>query len=99
MKKLFAKGPFVNHSKMVKAAQELLDSLGIEIDASVRTERLDLQQCKLVEIAKAMYWQPKILVVDETTTALSQTGRNLLYKLMRKKWQMKAEVLCLSAMT
>lgn len=82
--KLFAKGPFVNHSKMVKAAQELLDSLGIEIDASVRTERLDLQQCKLVEIAKAMYWQPKILVVDETTTALSQTGRNLLYKLMRK---------------
>lgn len=83
---------------MVKAAQELLDSLGIEIDASVRTERLDLQQCKLVEIAKAMYWQPKILVVDETTTALSQTGRNLLY-VYEKKWQMKAEVLCLSAMT
>lgn len=82
--KLFAKGPFVDHGKMVKAAQELLDGLGIEIDASVRTGRLDLQQCKLVEIAKAMYWKPKILVVDETTTALSQTGRMLLYKLMRK---------------
>ena len=82
--KLFCKGPFVNHAKMVKAAQELLDDLGIEIDASVRTERLDLQQCKLVEIAKAMYWKPKILVVDETTTALSQVGRTLLYKLMRK---------------
>lgn len=85
-------------ARWLKQRRSLLDSLGIEIDASVRTERLDLQQCKLVEIAKAMYWQPKILVVDETTTALSQTGRNLLYKLMRK-WQMKAEVLCLSAMT
>ena len=69
---------------MVAKAQELLDGLGIEIDASMRTGRLDLQQCKLIEIAKAMYWKPKILVVDETTTALSQTGRELLYRLMRK---------------
>lgn len=82
--KLFAKGLFVDHHKMVKAAQQLLDELGIEIDASIRTYRLDLQQCKLIEIAKAMYWKPKILVVDETTTALSQTGRDLLYKLMHK---------------
>jgi ribose transport system ATP-binding protein len=69
---------------MIKEAQKLLDELGINIDASMRTGRLDLQQCKLIEIAKAMYWKPKILVVDETTTALSQTGRELLYKLMRK---------------
>lgn len=81
---LFAAGPFVNHGKMVEAAQKLLDELGIEIDASMRTGRLDLQQCKLIEIAKAMYWKPKILVVDETTTALSQTGRELLYRLMRQ---------------
>lgn len=81
---LFAKGPFVSHRKMVAAAQKLLDELGIQIDASMRTGRLDLQQCKLIEIAKAMYWKPKILVVDETTTALSQTGRELLYNLMRR---------------
>ena len=79
---LFARGPFVNHAKMVKQAQVLLDELGIPIDASIRTGQLDLQQCKLIEIAKAMYWKPKILIVDETTTALSQTGRELLYKLL-----------------
>lgn len=81
---LFSNGLFINHAKMVKAAQALLDELGIEIDASVRTGRLDLQQCKLIEIAKAMYWKPQLLLVDETTTALSQTGRELLYGLMRK---------------
>ena len=81
---LFARGPFVNHAKMVKQAQVLLDELGIPIDASIRTGQLDLQQCKLIEIAKAMYWKPRILIVDETTTALSQTGRELLYKLMHK---------------
>ena len=81
---LFANGPFVNHAKMIKQAQMLLDELGIPIDASVRTGQLDLQQCKMIEIAKAMYWKPKILIVDETTTALSQTGRELLYKLMHR---------------
>ena len=82
--KMFAKGPFVNHGKMVREAQKLLDELGIEIDANTRTERLSMQQCKLVEIAKAMYWKPEIFIVDETTTALSQTGRELLYKLMHQ---------------
>lgn len=81
---MFSKGPIVNHGKMVKEAQKLLDDLGIDIDASVSTRTLDLQQCKLVEIAKAMYWKPSILVIDETTTALSQTGRMLLYKIMRR---------------
>ena len=93
---LFAAGPFVNHGKMVAAAQKLLDELGIEIDASMRTGRLDLQQCKLIEIAKAMYWKPKILVVDETTTALSQTGRELLYRLMRQLADNGSSVMCIS---
>lgn len=82
--KMFAKGPFVNHARMVQEAQKLLDSLGIKIDASMRTGRLSMQQCKLVEIAKGMYWKPEIFIVDETTTALSQTGRELLYKLMHQ---------------
>lgn len=82
--KKFAKGPFVNHGRMVKEAQELLDRLGIEIDASMRTGRLSMQQCKLVEIAKGMYWDPEIFIVDETTTALSQSGRELLYRLMHQ---------------
>ena len=82
--KMFMRGPIVNHGKMVKEAQDLLDRLGIDIDASERTERLSMQQCKLVEIAKGMYWDPEIFIVDETTTALSQSGRMLLYKLMHE---------------
>jgi len=82
--KMFSRGPLVNHPKMVREAQKLLDSLGIELDASERTDRLSMQQCKLVEIAKGMYWDPEIFIVDETTTALSQSGRMLLYKIMHE---------------
>lgn len=82
--RMFAKGIFVNHAKMNRAAQELLDSLEIPLDAGVRTASLDLASRKLIEIAKALYWKPKVLVVDETTTALSQSGRELLYRQMRR---------------
>jgi ABC-type Na+ transport system ATPase subunit NatA len=37
-----------------------------------------------VEIAKVVMKQPQILVVDETTTALSQTGRDILYDIIKR---------------
>ena len=39
---------------------------------------------KLVEIVKSTYFNPKVLVVDETTTALGQKGREELFKVMHK---------------
>ncbi len=81
----FSKGLFISRKKMYGAAQKILDELGIRsFDAGTPSHRLDMQDRKLVEIAKAMYWKPKVFVVDETTTALSHTGRELLYSLMKK---------------
>ncbi|MGM9607261.1 MAG: sugar ABC transporter ATP-binding protein [Oscillospiraceae bacterium] len=83
--KLFSNGPFVNHSKMNQAADELFEQLGItELRGSMPTYSLDIQSRKLIEVAKAMYWKPKLFIVDETTTALSQRGRTLVYELMKK---------------
>ncbi|MCI9306643.1 MAG: hypothetical protein HFI28_09235, partial [Lachnospiraceae bacterium] len=42
---------------------------------------------KLIEIARAFYMAPKLLIVDETTTALSRQGRDLLYSLMERLCQ------------
>ena len=81
---MFTSGIFISHGKMNREAQALLDRLEIPVDATARTGSLDLATRKLVEIAKALYWKPKVLVVDETTTALSQSGRELLYRYMRQ---------------
>lgn len=82
---LFSKGMFVNKKKMTAAAQQLLDDLEMgHIKAATPTSQLDMQERKLVEIAKALYWKPDVFIVDETTTALSQVGRELLYKLMHR---------------
>ena len=68
---------------MNKAAQKLLDDYGFgRIKAATMIDRYNFEDRKLVEIVKATYFKPKILVIDETTTALSQNGRLELYKIM-----------------
>ncbi len=68
---------------MNREAQKLLDSYGFgRIKAGMMIDQYNFEDRKLVEIVKATYMQPKILVIDETTTALSQNGRLELYKIM-----------------
>ena len=82
---MFRRGKiFVDKGKMVKEAQKLLDDLGIKgIRADHKAGRYDFASRKLIEVAKALYWNPNIFIVDETTTALSQIGRELVYKYMK----------------
>ena len=68
---------------MNKEAQRLLDEYGFgRIKAANMIDLYNFEDRKLVEIVKATYRKPKILVIDETTTALSQNGRMELYKIM-----------------
>lgn len=79
----------ISPSRMNKAAQDALDAIGFAgIDPSLYIDALNLQDRKLVEIAKVMYESPEFLIVDETTTSLSQHGREIIYGIMNR---MKAE--------
>ncbi|HIS48706.1 MAG TPA: sugar ABC transporter ATP-binding protein [Candidatus Scybalocola faecigallinarum] len=75
----------INRSKMNAAAKKALEDIGYtQADPSALIDTLNFQDRKLVEIAKVVYNQPEMLVVDETTTALSQSGRTIVYNLMKK---------------
>ena len=82
---IFSKYGFVNKKAMREAAQRALESVGAgRIHAGMPAGALDPESRKLVELAKAMRTEPDILIVDETTTALTQDGRALLYECMEK---------------
>lgn len=75
----------INRKKMNQEAKKVLENIGFtEVDPSAPIESLNMQDRKLVEIAKTMYMEPEMLVVDETTTALSQHGRALIYDIMKR---------------
>ena len=87
--KQFHNGIRLDTKKMANAAQKILDELQMQhIDARMTCGRLSFEDRKLVEIARAMYSDPKVLIIDETTSALSKNGRDILYGLMEK---MKSE--------
>lgn len=93
----FMHGIVKNSRAMNKEAQRLLDSYGFtNIKASKMIDHYSFEERKLVEIVKATYFNPKILVVDETTTALSHDGRQELFKVMNKTREMGSTVIFIS---
>ena len=90
-------GLFVNGKKLRKHAGYALSKIGVnDIRPEVITAAYDMQQRKLIEIAKCLNKNPEIFIVDETTTALSETGRNLLYKKMEELKNQGRSVLFIS---
>lgn len=90
----FRVGGLVRKKRMLQEAQAVLDGIGANhIKAGQLTGSLDLQDRKLVEIARVVRREPQVLVVDETTTALSQLGREIIYNIMeRMKKEQKAVI-------
>ena len=65
-------------------AKKILSQIGGEhIDPQAITGTLNLEDRKLVEIARGMYSEPELLIIDETSNALAKHGRDILYQNMR----------------
>ncbi len=81
----YCKLGILNSRKLAADAQALLEKIGVtDIPASAIAGTLSFEDRKLVEIARAFYQLPELFIVDETTTALPQKGRNILYRLIRQ---------------
>jgi ribose transport system ATP-binding protein len=66
-------GFFFDWKTLNRKAQELLDSLGIAIDPKELVMNLTVSQRQLIEIAKALSQNPRILIMDEPTSALPES--------------------------
>ena len=83
--------------KLNAAAQEILDSFGIShIKAAESINKYGFEDRKLIEIVRCVSDDTEIFVVDETTTALSLEGRQLLYKLIHKLKDQNKSVIFIS---
>lgn len=82
---VFTKYGFMDIKKMNEAAKIQLDAIGVKnIDPAMLVNFMSFEERKLLEIARAEYTNPQILLIDETTTALGKDGRDILYGLINK---------------
>jgi ribose transport system ATP-binding protein len=72
----------IDRSRIHADAKRVLASIGFDIDPSIRVEMLGVAQQQMVEIAKAISQNARILVMDEPTAALSDREAELLFALI-----------------
>ena len=78
----------LDHSGMNREANRLLEMVGLFVDPEIPLSRLRTSERQLVEIAKALAVNSRVLIMDEPTAALSQHEVNRLFNVvnqMRKR--------------
>ncbi len=78
------KGLFIDQAKMYKYCEEVFDDLGINVNPKAITEDLSVAERQLVEIAKAVSYDAKILVLDEPTSSLTEQEVEILFTIIDK---------------
>ncbi len=76
------KGPWLDDAGMVRETQKIFDRIGIKIDPKTKLGRLTVGKQQMVEIAKAVSRECKLLILDEPTAALTQTEIEDLFRIM-----------------
>lgn len=81
-------GKLVNQKKMREVAQKIFDDFGVNIDPSTLVRDLTPGHMQIVEIAKAVSKNARILILDEPTAPLSVAEVEILFRIVR---QLKAQ--------
>lgn len=89
-------GPFLDKKSMECKAHELLQSLDIDVDVHSRVEDLDVGVCQMIEIAKALSVNAKVLILDEPTASLSEKETAHLFTLINSLKQRGVSMIYIS---
>jgi len=80
----FFKNLYLNSKKMVRKANSIFsDIIGFQLDTGELASNLDFGERTFVEIARALSYNPKVLLLDEVTTGLDMERFRLLVKLLK----------------
>lgn len=77
------KGMLIDWAAAKTRSQEILDSLGVKLDVNTPTSELSVAQQQLVEIAKALNRQTRVLIMDEPSAVLGEKDLENLFGVVR----------------
>ncbi len=74
----------IDRAERTRLAKQALQTLGFEIDLNERVKNLSVAQMQLVEIAKALVTNAKIILLDEPTASITGSETKKLFDVVRK---------------
>jgi len=79
----FRKLGFINWVKVNKAALEYIEKVGLNVTPSANVNNLSASQKQLIEIARALALNSKILILDEPTASISESETEKLFNILK----------------
>jgi ribose transport system ATP-binding protein len=70
--------------RLAQRTRDLLERLGIDLDPDAPVGTLSVAQQQMVEIAKALSYDAKVLILDEPTAALNEREAETLHQLIER---------------
>lgn len=74
---------WLNDKVINQKAQEILDLIGVKINAQTKIKNLSIAEKQMVEIAKAISNNAKVIIMDEPTSALTDNEVTMLFKIIK----------------
>ena len=93
----FGQYGMVNMRRLIARASEILKENGLEhVDPAQPIDGYSFEDRKMIETARSLSKQPDILIIDETTTALSKKGVERIYQIIAEQKQRGTAILIIS---
>ncbi|MFO7780131.1 MAG: sugar ABC transporter ATP-binding protein [Spirochaetia bacterium] len=77
-------GLFIDYPELHRRAAELLERIDVDVDPTETVGRLSIAQQQMVEVAKALSLDAKIIIMDEPTSSLTERETATLFRIIRE---------------
>lgn len=74
----------IDSKKMIRDTKELLESINLKINPNTLVKNLSVAEQQMVEIAKALCVKSEVLLLDEPTSALTESEIDELFRIIKK---------------
>ena len=76
------KGVLIDHKKLYRDAQEILDLLNLNVSPKIPAGELSVGQQQMIEIGRAVTRNARCIIMDEPTSSLSEAETETLFKII-----------------
>ncbi len=87
---------WVDEEKMYQDTVSLFESLDLDINPKAMLKDLSVSTCQLIEIARSVSYNSKLIIMDEPTSSLTESESKLLFNIIKKLVKQDVSILYIS---
>ena len=87
---------FINFEELYQKTESFLEKIGMKKSAKALVSELSVAEQQMVEIAKALSFSAKIIIMDEPTSALTKSEKETLFKIIKELKEKEVSIIFIS---